>query len=642
MNKKGRYWFILLACFFTISNFCFGAGWCDKDGKLIFLRGVGFSPWHKTEGWNRSEETIKLDIKFLKDVHANALRVWGPASPEGVKANLSNGFYTLPTVHCEGGMSAEFSNGSKHSIAFSDPETQQKFAQQCEEYAEKIKGIQGVPAVLLGNEYTGVGYNSATKNYEYVGFEAPTQERFRTWLAKRFKTIESLNKYCGTNFKDFKEVTPLATRRLRYEFWLFQNRSFEEFIKAGHDAIKRVDSERLTSYGKLMGNRWDPCTEDAQLSFLDFPGDQIYWHWIDDWAKFNRFVNDFIATGKGKPVLITETGISTFNKNEDYAARLLKQNIWNVLLHPEVAGIFVFEYCDEWYKGCKPDELDHQEDGWGLVTADRIPKKSYYVLKEIYEFIEKMNDFFVNRQSTPVVAVSNQSLDFLVADKGTGLPLEIDKVLYSKGVSFRHITPDDVYDLSPEKTPRIIFCDEYFNCEPDGSRSALTSFLNYLEKGGKVLYLCTNPWQLPYGKANIPEPLRFDTSKTELTEVNYGKGTIYFLPKDKFNLKELSDLLLQFLKETGAPEVLNIQNVEPVEKQFEVFCRMFKSKDRQIILIVNSSDKIINNFQIDVLGVKWAKLLFADGATLSSSQQENVLHLNLQNIDTYALVEVGN
>ncbi len=616
---------------------CHAASLRGEGGKPVVVRGIGWSPWHQTEHWGLSPATNALDRQLLHGAHINTLRSWGEVSPEAVRERLADGLYTIPTFHCREGLKAEFADGSPHGLAPSDPATREGFARQVEQQAGKMAGLEGCLAVLLGNEYSAVGVNPNTKDYQYTGFEAPTQARFRAWLQERFGDIAALNRHCGTNLASFDEVKPLATRRLRYEFWLFQNRAFEAFMRAGHEAAKRAAPDRPTSYAKLLGTHWDPFTEDARLSFLDIGGDNWYWNWTNDWARTNAFLNDLIAAAQGKPVLLTEGGFLSRAVGEARAARLTKQMLWNAFLHPEVAGFCVYAYCDEWYVDGNPDEQTDAES-WGIVTADRRPKPSYYAVAEVYAIIEQLNDFFATCQAPPVVAVSNQALGALVEDASTRLHEEIGRVLYASGVSFHSAMPADVHDLDPRTTPRLIFCDSLFDCEPDGSRSALEAFLRYVWKGGQVLYLCPRPWRLVYGEATLPQELRFAPEAP--ATVRYGRGMIRYLPRDEFTPEELETLIAGFLRDTRAPELLRVTGVTPPSRRHDAFCRLLTSGQRRIVLLVNAGDALLRSVRLTVPGATGARLLYADGASLRTVPEPGGIGLRVSELETYALVEV--
>lgn len=617
------------------------AGLPGRDGRLVVVRGVGFSPWHSTEHWGLSESTRALDRELLRGAHINTLRHWGPGTVEDVAAKLADGFYCIPTIHCNEGLKAQFADGVEKGPAFSDPATRDQFAARVREHAAKFRGHDGPLCFLLGNEYSAVGCHKTIDDYQYTGFEAPTQARFRRWLTDRFDSLEHVNRSCGTQFRTYKDVRPLANRRFRYEWWLFLNRTFERFMRSANDALKAGAPDKQTSYAKLMGTHWDPYTEDALLPFLDIGGGNLYWNWVKDWARYNSFINDLIAAAGGKPVLLTEGGFQSRVLGEEAAGRLTKQMLWNAFLHPQVAGFCVYAYSDEWYVDGNPDEQTDRES-WGIVTADRRPKPTYHAVAEVYAIIERLNKFFASCEATPVVGVSNQALGQLVEGKSTALHDDIGRVLYSEGVAFKSVLPVDVYALDPATTPRLIWCDELLDCEPDGSHSGVEPLVAYVRAGGQVLYLCPEPWRVPYGRAQVPRSLRFGLDGRRVARVGYGRGSIRFLPRNQFEPDELRQLIVGFLQQTGAPRPVVVRKVRPGDQRQHCFCRLLRNGQDQILLIVNAADEPLDVVELQVSGAATARLSHGDGARIAHmARQGTRLKLRLRDIDTYALVRVG-
>ena len=69
-----------------------------QSGRKVFLRGIGWSPWHATEHWHHSQKTRDLDLRLLKEAHINCLRTWGPATRKSIEESYRRGFYRVPTA----------------------------------------------------------------------------------------------------------------------------------------------------------------------------------------------------------------------------------------------------------------------------------------------------------------------------------------------------------------------------------------------------------------------------------------------------------------------------------------------------------------------------------------------------------------
>lgn len=86
-----------------------------------------------------------------------------------------------------------------------------------------------------------------------------------------------------------------------------------------------------------------------------------------------------------KPVIITETGFSTFVKKakQDDAIKVQIKAVGEKL-----AGVVIFEWIDEWWKGGNPSVQDkHIEEYWGILTWDRKPKPGYEAVAKLFKSI---------------------------------------------------------------------------------------------------------------------------------------------------------------------------------------------------------------------------------------------------------------
>ena len=630
---------LIMVCLLPCAGFC--AALIGPDGEPVVVRGIGWSPWHYPEGWGLSEATRNLDRQILHEAHINTLRHWGPDSPESVKERMGYGFYTIPTLHCHEGLAAEFETGTKSGISHTDTATRDAFVKRVREDVAQFDNSEGVLCFLLGNEYSGVGQDSARNHdYFYKGFEISNLEHFRNWLKERFGTLERMNQFCNTSYTDFSQAQPLATRRMRYEFWLHQNRTFEDFMQIAHEAAMQGNPECKTAYAKLMGTHWDPYTEDVRLSFLSYGSGNEYWDWTHDWATFNNYLNDLIAAAPGKSVILTESGFQSRVRGPEKAARLTKQLIWNTFMHPQMAGVCIYAYSDEWYVDGNDKEQSDWES-WGVVTADRQKKPQYFAMAQCYKDIEAIQDDIAIWQDAPQVTVSNQALDNLVADASTAMHHDIARLFYSNGIAFRSAMPFDLLHLDPVKQPRLILCDQLLNNEPDGSADAVAAIVKYIRDGGQVLYLSPKPWQVVYGQAQVPVELQL--AGTEPGIVKYGKGMVQFVSDTQIPVDKLKEYVWDFLQMTGAQFPLRPVEVVPAGRGNELFCRILSvDAEKSYIVVVNAGDTRLPAAELDLTGYKTAKLRFGDGASLMTQPAaDNSMRLSLRDIDTYAVIELN-
>ena len=113
---------------------------------------------------------------------------------------------------------------------------------------------------------------------------------------------------------------------------------------------------------------------------------------------------DELAAMTDKAMYISEAGADSFNINSNSENQAQQAQAIEIILNAIIdksdicIGVTLFEFCDEWWKAGNPNQQDPggfsnaipydnfaNEEYWGIVTRDRVPKLSYYVVQEIYE-----------------------------------------------------------------------------------------------------------------------------------------------------------------------------------------------------------------------------------------------------------------
>jgi GT2 family glycosyltransferase len=148
-------------------------------------------------------------------------------------------------------------------------------------------------------------------------------------------------------------------------------RRVERFLAELRDAVKQTDPAALVTYANY------PPTEYLGLSFLDFVTFNVYLH---DLETFRRYLFRLQNLVGDKPLLLGEVGMDTLRHGEREQARFLAGHVREALLMG-FAGAFIFSWTDDWHTG------GHQIENWafGITHADRLPKASYAVLREVFE-----------------------------------------------------------------------------------------------------------------------------------------------------------------------------------------------------------------------------------------------------------------
>ena len=144
---------------------------------------------------------------------------------------------------------------------------------------------------------------------------------------------------------------------------------------------------------------------------------------------------DELASQTDKAMYISEAGADSFNSNSNSENEAEQAQATEIILNKIIEnsdlciGVTLFAFCDEWWKSGNPNQQDiggfsnaipydsfANEEYWGIVTRDRIPKQSYYVVQEIYESTSlslNQNNFNISIYPNPVyegyINISNTS-----------------------------------------------------------------------------------------------------------------------------------------------------------------------------------------------------------------------------------------
>ena len=148
-------------------------------------------------------------------------------------------------------------------------------------------------------------------------------------------------------------------------------RRVERFLAELMDVSKQLHPSALVTYANY------PPTEYLDLSFLDFLTFNVYLH---DREVFRRYLFRLQNLVGEKPLVLGEIGMDTIRCGEVAQAEFLSGHLSATQLLG-LAGGFVFSWTDEWHTGGH----DVQDWAFGLTTADRLPKASYFALQETME-----------------------------------------------------------------------------------------------------------------------------------------------------------------------------------------------------------------------------------------------------------------
>jgi len=138
-----------------------------------------------------------------------------------------------------------------------------------------------------------------------------------------------------------------------------------------YETAKAMDPLALVTYANY------PPTEYLEADFVDFHSFNVYLHAEGD---FRRYLARLHNLAGDKPLILTEFGMDAIRAGEEQQAQTLS---WQVRSAFEMgaAGTVLFTWTDDWFTG------GYQITDWafGLVDADRKPRKAYVAVQEAYQ-----------------------------------------------------------------------------------------------------------------------------------------------------------------------------------------------------------------------------------------------------------------
>jgi O-antigen biosynthesis protein len=163
-------------------------------------------------------------------------------------------------------------------------------------------------------------------------------------------------------------------------------KNIERFIRDLYTIIKEEDPESLVTYINY------PTTEYLQLPFVDFHCFNVY---LETPEKLAAYFSRLHTIAGDKPLVLGELGLDSLRNGEDRQADVLSWQIETAFAEGS-AGVFIFSWTDEWYRG----GFDIEDWDFGLTRRDRTAKPA------LYSVVEKFSEVpFKKLRNYPFVSV---------------------------------------------------------------------------------------------------------------------------------------------------------------------------------------------------------------------------------------------
>ncbi|MEM9444009.1 MAG: glycosyltransferase [Verrucomicrobiota bacterium] len=199
--------------------------------------------------------------------------------------------------------------------------------------------------------------------------------------------------------------------------------------------IKNKDSEALVAYSNF------PPTEYLLPQSVDFYSYNVYLHRR---AEFRSYLSRLQHLSDERPLVLGEFGMDTIRHSQDEQAKLIEGH-YEEVFRGGLAGTILFSWTDEWFT----NGVDVDDWAFGLVDKERVPKKSYEVVKN--KTISSTEGETV-AQSYPLAVYPKVSIVVCSYNGGKTLRLCLDSLLELNYPDYEILLIDDG---STDHTPSI-------------------------------------------------------------------------------------------------------------------------------------------------------------------------------------------
>ena len=150
----------------------------------------------------------------------------------------------------------------------------------------------------------------------------------------------------------------------------YGNRKVERFLHRLYKIAKAEDPEGLVTYVNF------PSTEYLNLPFVDFTCFNVY---LEQKETLDAYLSRLQNIAGDRPLVMAEIGLDSSRNGLQEQANALD---WQVRTAFEAgcAGVFVFAWTDEWYRGGS----DIEDWDFGLTTRGRQPKPALEAVRQAF------------------------------------------------------------------------------------------------------------------------------------------------------------------------------------------------------------------------------------------------------------------
>jgi hypothetical protein len=418
----------------------------DKaTGEPWVPHGIAYQTWNRPLGVWQTPEQIDYDLDEMVKMGANSIRVdfvWKQieekadnqfawtnydylvqaAEQRGIRIFALIGYQWPPDWFPDAWYTQHppsfDSEGIYHNtrwpsdiINYEHPQARAQYAEWFQNVCSRYKDSKAIVGWIIGNESGYLGLWSGLQD----GFDPESEAAFRQWVTAKYVTLTNVNARWGTSYANWSnlvfidEYTPYGPNGAVWANMVqWREDSIGTFTAIGAKAAKAADTNHLISYstvGMQWGEEdWRYHAEDrgkitracaATNAPIDFFSVNNYpWSVLGhesqngQWGiSFTKFATRAADKPNGVPVLYSETGFTSSETmwpgmNQFRQGPLVRNALWESL-EAGAIGTHIFSWMDRPY-------ITDREKGFGILTADRRIKASYWVSRDAFTLMNQV------------------------------------------------------------------------------------------------------------------------------------------------------------------------------------------------------------------------------------------------------------
>ncbi len=359
------------------------------------------------------------------------------------------------------------------------------------------------------------------------GFNVYTQEKFREWLKKKYKTLSNLNKAWYRTFLSWKDVqAPRFSTILSYtdfiDWRLFLYHKIAEDMRFKYNAVRSVDHTHVITAHASPPSLWstplsgtDAANDFQRAKQLNYYGLSLYpkhndsrYNWTEQHIQ-TALAFEYSANAEHGGFYVGELqagqGTVGLKIGEPITGSDLRNWMWSCVAAGAKA-INIYAYY--------PMSSGYESGGYGLINLNGTVTPRAITAGEIAKIINKNSNLFVNSSPVkPEVAIVYNPLAQMVGGLNAigqavnSARLHTESLIGYYNFFSSHNIPAGFISLSDLKSPNIssykliiIPCSMLFTMQ------ATNELMNYAANGGHVIGEARFAWNDSKGYASLTIP----------------------------------------------------------------------------------------------------------------------------------------